>query len=171
RRWGESRSRLSGGYIQVSLPCFTPGWRPGRSGGWRVVGWKEGALGFFVVDAFEGMIPTDGTRTRHGGPCLNRFEKTLEVGIGRERVVFALANPRGAIEPAPGRHVCGRVGLADDIGASFELIVQDLIVTFGLAPIAVDGVIQTIRRRKLEMDGLSRERAEAGCEEHQPRQH
>ena len=46
-----------------------------------------------------------------------------------------------------------------------EMIVQDLVVPFRFAPVAVHGIAKSFRRRELKMHGLAREGAESRGDE------
>jgi hypothetical protein len=82
------------------------------------------------------------------------------VGISAERVVRALQDTRGAIEPAPSRDVRDRIAITDDEFAAGEVIVQHLIVPLRLASVAIHGVVEPLGRGELEVHGLPGERPE-----------
>ena len=99
-------------------------------------------------------LPTARARAT-AGRASTVSNRRLRFGNGAERIVRALAHARGAVEPAPGRHVRDRVGVADDEVAPCEMIVQHLVMTLGLAPVAVHRIVEAFRRGELEMHRLA----------------
>ena len=97
-------------------------------------------------------------------------EPPLDVWKRRQGIVCALHHTRGAIDPTPCGHVDDRVVGPDDAVAAGELTVEYAIVALRFAAISVDGLVEAVRGRKLEMHCLSREGPEACSEEEKPRQ-
>lgn len=62
------------------------------------------------------------------------------------------------------------VAAASKPDAIFKMVVEDLIMALGLAPIAVYSIVETFRRGELEVDGLARERSKTRGDEQEPRQ-
>src|SRR6185437_4215694 len=133
----------------------------------RVIGREERTPGLFVVGFLEWMVLADIARACSRRPCIDRLEETLEVRMRAKRIPGALAYPRGPIKPAPGRHVGNRVRVADDMGTPFEMLVEHLVMTLRLAPVAVHRIVEAFRRGELEVDGLARERPKPGGQEQQ----
>jgi len=63
-----------------------------------------------------------------------------------------------------------RIPAAANELAALEVLVEDSIVAFGLASVAVDRVGQFFRGGSLEVHGLAGERPESGSHEKKPRQ-
>src|ERR1700733_9157954 len=138
-RWVCSRSTLAGARIRGSQPCFHLLKRLGPgSGGRRGVGREERPLGLFVADLFEGMVLAYSPGADGGGTRIDGLEQPLQIRKGGEWILLALAHPGGAVEPAPGRDVGDRIGVADDVVAALQMVVQHLVMALGLPAIAID---------------------------------
>ena len=92
----------------------------------------------------------------------------LRLGNAPSGSASPLQHARRTVEPAPGRDVGDGVAVADDEIASFQMIVQHLVVPLGLTAIAVERVVEALGRRELEMHGLAGKRPEARGDEQQP---
>ena len=87
------------------------------------------------------MILADLPGARSGGTRIDRVEEPLEVGIFGERILKPLEDARGTIQPSPRGHVGNGVSISDDEIAALKVIVEDLIMAFGLSALAVDGIV------------------------------
>ena len=114
------------------------------------------------------MILADGACPLDGRPSINGLEKTLQMRVGSERIIGALAHAGRAIEPTPSRHIGNRIAVADDEVPPFQVVVQHLVMPLGFPAVSIHGVIEALGCGELEMHGLAGERAEArGDEQHQ----
>jgi hypothetical protein len=100
------------------------------------------------------MVRADAPGACDGRAGVDSVEETLEVREGGERIVLALAHPRSPVEPAPRRNIGDRVAVADDEIAPGQMIVQDLVVTLGLAAVAIHRIAEPFRRGVREMHRL-----------------
>lgn len=82
-----------------------------------------------------------------------------QIGIATEGLVEFGENKAGAFDPSPGRHIRDRVGLADYVRPIAQVIVENLVMALGFAPIAVERIVQTRWRGALEMNRLAGERS------------
>src|SRR6185437_4505278 len=114
----------------------------------------------------EGELVLQRERAGRGRPCRHFIDQPLYIGIFR--VDLLAEYERRQPGPAPERHVHDGVGIADHIAAPGEMIVENAVVAMRFELVAVVRVFQVFRRVVLEMHRLSRIRAEAGGDEHQP---
>src|SRR5918996_837179 len=153
---------------RTRLPAMFMGSPSSR--GRRIVGREQRAPALFVTGGLELVVLADGTGAGDRGAGVDRLEQPLQVRKGGQRVCLVLQHARSPVQPAPGRDVGDCVAVADDVVAAGEMIVQNLVVAFGLAPVAVHGVGEAVGCYELEMHGLAGERADAGRDEQEPGQ-
>ena len=91
--------------------------------------------------------------------------RILAIDYGSQRIGLALPHAGGTIEPSPRRDVGYRIFGADNELPSFEMVVEDLVVSFGFTAIATDGIALPLGRGELKVHGLPREWAESGGDE------
>ena len=114
------------------------------------------------------MIFADSARPRDGRPAVNGLKEALQIRKRSEGIISALAHPRGAVEPTPGRHVGDRILIADDEIPALQVVVENLVMALRLPAVAIHRIVEALGRSELEMHGLAGKWTQTGSDEEQP---
>src|SRR5215470_7675338 len=79
----------------------------------RIVRGEERPARLFVIGRLEDMVLAEGAGARGRRTGVDRLEEPLQMRKGPQRILRALQDARGTVEPAPGRHVGDGVGVAE----------------------------------------------------------
>src|ERR1700683_1346857 len=124
--------------------------------------------GFLIEFGLEIVLSFQRFRASGGRPSVDGVEPALQL---RQRFPSIIAEDEwDRPRPSPRRHIEDSVLRAKQILLPRDLRVEYAIVASGLEQVALDGVVNALRRMMLEVHCLTRVGTDAGGDEHQPRE-